>query len=175
MSPSAASGGNGDAGRGGDPPDGEYCPRAVPAMQTAATAPSKIRFAVMRPSPRPARPSAGPHRRAARMPPQVFFRPATGQKLTLLPVVAPVTAGRGSRGLVSGRPGVICGVKKPGREARMAITELRDLTEARRYVLQGLWLQRVARPVAGRIKPVLEWALEIASNGHPLTPVGFVA
>lgn len=57
----------------------------------------------------------------------------------------------------------------------MATVELRDLTEARRYVLQGLWLQRVARPAAGRVKPVLEWALEIVSNGQPLPPAGFVA
>lgn len=57
----------------------------------------------------------------------------------------------------------------------MAVVELRDLDEARRYVLQGLWLQRVVRPAGPRVKPVLEWALEILSNGHPLPPVGFVA
>jgi hypothetical protein len=57
----------------------------------------------------------------------------------------------------------------------MSVVELRDLNEARRYVLQGLWLQRVARPAGARAKLVLEWALEIAANGHPLPPVGFVA
>jgi hypothetical protein len=53
--------------------------------------------------------------------------------------------------------------------------ELREPDDTRRYVLQGLWLQRVGKPTAGRVRPFLEWALEIASGGHPLPPVGFVA
>lgn len=57
----------------------------------------------------------------------------------------------------------------------MAVVELRDPGEARRYVTEGLWLQRVARPTAPRVKAALEWALEIASGGNPLPPVGFVA
>src|SRR5688500_17819901 len=56
------------------------------------------------------------------------------------------------------------------------IHELRDQDDARRFLLQGLWLQRVV-PVrrAGGVGPVLEWALEVASEGGPLPPVGFVA
>jgi hypothetical protein len=57
----------------------------------------------------------------------------------------------------------------------MDLVELRNLDEARAFLLQGLWLQRVVNPAAGLVKPALEWALEIASNGQPLPPVGFVA
>ncbi|MBA4063169.1 MAG: hypothetical protein C0501_05545 [Isosphaera sp.] len=57
----------------------------------------------------------------------------------------------------------------------METTELRDLDAARRYVAEGLWLQRAVRPSAGAVRPVLEWAMEVASGGHPLPPVGFVA
>jgi hypothetical protein len=53
--------------------------------------------------------------------------------------------------------------------------ELRDLDEARLFVAQGLWLQRVRAPTAAMVRPALRWALEIASAGEPLPPVGFVA
>jgi hypothetical protein len=53
--------------------------------------------------------------------------------------------------------------------------ELRDLDAARRYILEGLWLQRAVKPTASTIKRSLEWAMEVASGGHPLPPVGFVA
>jgi hypothetical protein len=53
--------------------------------------------------------------------------------------------------------------------------ELRDLEAAKRYVAEGLWLQRAVKPSAATVKPALEWAMEIASDGHPLPPVGFVA
>jgi vWA domain found in the FtsH ternary systems/N-terminal helical region fused to the FtsH ternary system vWA domain len=53
--------------------------------------------------------------------------------------------------------------------------ELRDLDEARRFLLQGLWWQRVLPPTAATVRPALEWALEIASEGQPLPPLGFVA
>ncbi|MBY0459409.1 MAG: hypothetical protein K2V38_18955, partial [Gemmataceae bacterium] len=53
--------------------------------------------------------------------------------------------------------------------------ELRDLDLARRYVLDGLLLQRAVKPTAGTVKRALEWAMEIASGGHPLPPIGFVA
>ena len=53
--------------------------------------------------------------------------------------------------------------------------ELRDLDDARRYVLQGLWLGRVARPQAASVAPVLGWVNAIVGNGDPLPPVGFVA
>ncbi len=57
----------------------------------------------------------------------------------------------------------------------MDLVELRNLDAAREYLLQGLWLQRVVQPTAALVRPALEWALEIASGGQPLPPVGFVA
>ncbi len=57
----------------------------------------------------------------------------------------------------------------------MELVELRDLEEARDYVLQGLWLQRVVKPTQALVRSALDWALEIASQGHPMPPVGFVA
>jgi hypothetical protein len=58
----------------------------------------------------------------------------------------------------------------------MTVIELRDLDEARRFVLQGLWLQKLIYPPApANLRTYLEWALEIASAGDPLPPVGFVA
>jgi hypothetical protein len=57
----------------------------------------------------------------------------------------------------------------------MTTHELRDLAEASRYLLEGLWLQRAAVPTAATVRPALEWALEIASSGNPLPPTGFVA
>ena len=53
--------------------------------------------------------------------------------------------------------------------------ELRDLDEARRFLLQGFWWQRVLPPSAATVRSALEWALAIASEGHPLPPLGFVA
>lgn len=55
------------------------------------------------------------------------------------------------------------------------IIELRDLDAARRYILEGLWLQRAVKPSAKTVRLALEWAMEIASAGHPLPPIGFVA
>jgi hypothetical protein len=58
----------------------------------------------------------------------------------------------------------------------MDLHELRNLDEARDFILQGLWLQRVVRkPTPDLVRPALEWALEIASEGQPLPPIGFVA
>jgi hypothetical protein len=57
----------------------------------------------------------------------------------------------------------------------MTFPELRDPDEARRFLLQGLWLQRSVPSAATSVRPALEWALEIASAGNPLPPVGFVA
>jgi vWA domain found in the FtsH ternary systems/N-terminal helical region fused to the FtsH ternary system vWA domain len=54
-------------------------------------------------------------------------------------------------------------------------SELRDPDAARRFLLQGLWMQRVRRPAVETVQRVLEWALEIASGGGPLPPLGFVA
>jgi hypothetical protein len=53
--------------------------------------------------------------------------------------------------------------------------ELRDLDEARRFLIQGLWWQRVVPPTAATVRPALDWAMEIASEGHPLPPLGFIA
>lgn len=52
---------------------------------------------------------------------------------------------------------------------------LRDSGEARRFLVQGLWWQRVLPPTASTVRNVLTWAKELASEGHPLPPVGFVA
>ncbi|MGL6095290.1 MAG: hypothetical protein ACRC7O_05760, partial [Fimbriiglobus sp.] len=57
----------------------------------------------------------------------------------------------------------------------MDVVELRDPDDARTYLLQGLWLQRAARPTAATAKPGLEWILELASGGFPVPPPGFVA
>jgi hypothetical protein len=57
----------------------------------------------------------------------------------------------------------------------MSVHELRDLDEARRFLLQGLWLQRVLPPSPATVRAALEWCLEIASAGQPLPPTGFVA
>ncbi|HKI38489.1 MAG TPA: hypothetical protein VKA46_41960 [Gemmataceae bacterium] len=53
--------------------------------------------------------------------------------------------------------------------------ELRDLDEARQFLAQALWLQRVRAPAAAMVRPLLRWALEIAAAGQALPPVGFVA
>lgn len=53
--------------------------------------------------------------------------------------------------------------------------EIRDLDTARRYILDGLLLQRAVKPGAKTVKAALEWAMEIASEGDPLPPIGFVA
>ena len=53
--------------------------------------------------------------------------------------------------------------------------EVRDLELAKRYVLEGVWLQRAVKPSSSTVRAVLEWAMEIASSGHPLPPIGFIA
>lgn len=57
----------------------------------------------------------------------------------------------------------------------MAIVEIRDTTEARRFVVQSLWLQRVLKPTEDTVRHVLEWCMEMSSAGHPVQPPGFVA
>src|SRR5262245_45654975 len=53
---------------------------------------------------------------------------------------------------------------------------LRDLDEARKFILQGLLLpRRLVPPTPESVRPALEWALEIASAGEPLPPIGLVA
>jgi hypothetical protein len=53
--------------------------------------------------------------------------------------------------------------------------EVRDLGEARRFLLQGLWWQRVMPPAAATVRPALEWAYEMVSEGYSLPPLGFLA
>jgi hypothetical protein len=53
--------------------------------------------------------------------------------------------------------------------------ELRDGDQARRFLLEGLWCQEVVRPTPATGQPALRWALEMASAGQPLPPVGFIA
>jgi hypothetical protein len=57
----------------------------------------------------------------------------------------------------------------------MSRYELRDSEEARRFLVQGLWWQRVTPPRPGSVRKTLEWAMEIASGGHDLPPTGFLA
>ena len=54
-------------------------------------------------------------------------------------------------------------------------SEIRDPAEARRFLAQGLWLQRVSRPSASTVASALRWSTELASGGEPIPPVGFVA
>src|SRR3954453_12557318 len=57
----------------------------------------------------------------------------------------------------------------------MQLDEL-NLDDARRFVHQGLWLQKaVFPPQPAHLRQILEWVLEIASSGEPVPPVGFVA
>jgi hypothetical protein len=60
-------------------------------------------------------------------------------------------------------------------ESVMGEVELRDPEEARRFVLQGLWLQRAAAVSAESVPAGLDWALAVAAAGQPLPPPGFVA
>ncbi len=53
--------------------------------------------------------------------------------------------------------------------------ELRDLDEARRFLCQGLWWQQTETPSAATVREALEWALQVASSGSPLPPIGFIA
>jgi hypothetical protein len=57
----------------------------------------------------------------------------------------------------------------------MKSIELRDGGAARRFIAEGLWFQRAGKPTAATVRPILEWAMEIANEGRPLPPVGFVA
>jgi hypothetical protein len=57
----------------------------------------------------------------------------------------------------------------------MNTLELRDLEQARRFLLHGLWLQRLLPIGPATVAPALEWSLEIAAGGWPLPPLGFVA
>ena len=53
--------------------------------------------------------------------------------------------------------------------------ELRDADEAHVFLIQGLLWQSVIPPGKANVKQPLEWAMEIASRGDPLPPIGFLA
>lgn len=55
------------------------------------------------------------------------------------------------------------------------IHELHNSDDARRYLLHGLWLQRVLAPHPETVRPALEWALELASQGEPVPSTGFLS
>jgi hypothetical protein len=52
---------------------------------------------------------------------------------------------------------------------------IRDSAEARRFLTQGLWWQRVVPPTASTTRTILTWVKELASGGQLLPPIGFVA
>ena len=51
---------------------------------------------------------------------------------------------------------------------------LRDADVARRFCCKDFVFRRAA-PVAANVGPALEWCQQIAGEGHPLPPIGFVA
>jgi hypothetical protein len=57
----------------------------------------------------------------------------------------------------------------------MSTSEIRDSDEARRFLVQGLWLQRVRPPTPATVRDALQWSLAVASGGEPLPPIGFIA
>ena len=57
----------------------------------------------------------------------------------------------------------------------MSVTEIRDSEEARRYILQGLWMQRVVAVDGESMSLAVSWLMEIASADEPIPPSGFVA
>jgi hypothetical protein len=57
----------------------------------------------------------------------------------------------------------------------MAIHVIRSSAEARRFLTQGLWWQRVLAPTAATVRDSLAWIKEAAAGGQPIPPSGFVA
>jgi len=57
----------------------------------------------------------------------------------------------------------------------MTVHEIRDSQMAREHLLTGLWLSRAISPGEESVKAALKVALEMASEGHPLPPLGFIA
>src|SRR5579871_179291 len=52
------------------------------------------------------------------------------------------------------------------------IHTIRDLTDARRLVLQSLWWQRVVPPNVATVRNALGWARTLLSSGEPIPPPG---
>lgn len=78
------------------------------------------------------------------------------------------------RGEGESHPNLGCQRGSTGVAAK-TLYELRDPNEARRFLLQGLWWQRVAPPAVASVRTALALALEVSSGGQPLPPAGFVA
>src|SRR5262245_29020047 len=57
----------------------------------------------------------------------------------------------------------------------MTVSDLRDLDQARLFVVQGLRWQQGLPATPATVGRALEWALEIAAGGQPLPPVCLVA
>lgn len=57
----------------------------------------------------------------------------------------------------------------------MTIHELRDAADARKFLVQSLWLQRAMPPHAAQVPQILRWGLELAGAGEVLPPLGFIA
>lgn len=53
--------------------------------------------------------------------------------------------------------------------------ELRDSAQARRYLLQGLWLSRLVPPSVDSMDTALQLAVELLAVGDPLPPLGMVS
>src|SRR5690606_16003356 len=53
--------------------------------------------------------------------------------------------------------------------------ELRDSAQARRYLLQGLWLSRLVPPSIESLGTSLQLALDLLAAGDPLPPLGLVS
>jgi hypothetical protein len=66
-------------------------------------------------------------------------------------------------------------MEKLGGGRSMTTYELRDPAAARRFLLQGLWFQRVMPPAAAHVRPALGWAMEAVSAGRLLPPIGFLS
>jgi hypothetical protein len=47
----------------------------------------------------------------------------------------------------------------------MPDVELRNLEQARRYLVQGVWVQRVEPAIPATVRRALEWARELAAIG----------
>ena len=57
----------------------------------------------------------------------------------------------------------------------MDVIEIREPAKVRRFLAQGLWLQRVHAPNSATVGPALRWTLELSGDGEPMPPVGVVA
>ena len=49
----------------------------------------------------------------------------------------------------------------------MRVVELRDVDEARQWVRQGLWLQRLEAVTPAGVSAALRWALAVSATGDP--------